>query len=72
MKRGTGQGDILIHIILNFYGLQMNRIKLLQNILIYSYARRYYIQISMYIDIHIDKRMRLSPCMRMHDDRRLR
>ena len=71
MKRGTGQGDILIHIILNFYGLQMNRIKLLQNIFIYSYARRYYILIGMYIDIHIDKRMLLSPCMHMHDDRRL-
>ena len=72
MKRGTGQGDILIHIILNFYGLQMNRIKLLQNILIYYYARQYYIPIGMYIDIHINKRMHLSLCMHMHDDRRLR
>ena len=55
------------------YGLQMNRIQLLQNILIYSYARRCDTHmISMYIDIHIDKQMRLSQCMRMHDDKHLR
>ena len=54
------------------YGLQMNRIQLLQNILIYSYARRYDTHaIGMYIDIHIDKQMCLSPCMHMRDDRHL-
>ena len=54
------------------YGLQMNRIQLLQNILIYSCARQYDTHmIGMYIDIHIDKRMCLSPCMRMRNDRRL-
>ena len=77
MKRGTGQGDIILHTILNFsiymYGLQMNRIQLLQNILIYSYAQRYDTHtIAMYIDIHIDKRMCLSPCICMHDNRHLR
>ena len=54
------------------YGLQMNQIQLLQNILIYSYARRYDTHmIGMYIDIHIDKQMRLSLCMCMCDDRHL-
>ena len=54
-------------------GLQMNRIQLLQNILIYSYARQYDTHtIAVYIDIHIDKRMRLSPCIHMRDNRCLR